>query len=158
MEDWGCLVHDTHVHADTNLHVYLHNRADGVQQLHRTSTMALRLGTCACERENASFLCAMRLVYKNKTERITLRHTLREVSPFRVCGQPTRSRIHWHVHKTSLPEEVNRGDTSETRTRKDMGKMSTNLSMGNYCASSMEMLGRHVFGSRQLMVAKINGG
>ena len=32
-------------------------------------------------------------------------------------GQLTRIRVHWHVHKSSLPEEENRGDTSETCTR-----------------------------------------
>ena len=37
--------------------------------------------------------------------------------PFRVHGQPTRSRVHWHVHKSSLSEEENKGDISETRTR-----------------------------------------
>ena len=47
-----------------------------------------------------------------KTERITRRHTPREVRPFRVHGQPTRSRVHWHVHKSSFPEEDNKGDTS----------------------------------------------
>ena len=53
----------------------------------------------------------------NKTERITRRHTLREVRHFRVNGQPARSRVRWHVHKSSLPEEENKGDTSENRTR-----------------------------------------
>ena len=54
---------------------------------------------------------------RDKNERTTRRHTPREVMPFRVYGQPTRIRIHWHVpNKSSLPEE-NKGDTSETRTR-----------------------------------------
>ena len=51
------------------------------------------------------------------TERITREHTPREVRPFRVYGQPTGSRGHWHVHKSSLPEEENKGDTSEIRAR-----------------------------------------
>ena len=55
---------------------------------------------------------------KNNTERITRIPPLpRVVRPFRVYGQLTRSRVHWHVHKSSLPEEKNKGDTSETRTR-----------------------------------------
>ena len=33
------------------------------------------------------------------------------------CTAPTRSRVHWHVHMSSLPEEENKGDTRETRTR-----------------------------------------
>ena len=52
-----------------------------------------------------------------KTERIPRRHTLREVRPFQVYGQPTRSRVHRNVHKSSFPEEETRGDTSETRDR-----------------------------------------
>ena len=51
------------------------------------------------------------------TERITRKHTAREVRPFRVYGQSTRSRVSWDVYKSFLPEEENRGDTSETRTR-----------------------------------------
>ena len=51
------------------------------------------------------------------TDRITRRHTPREVRRFRVYGQPTSSRLHWHVRKSSLPEEENKGDTSQTRIR-----------------------------------------
>ena len=29
---------------------------------------------------------------------------------FRVYGQPKRSRVHWHVHKSSLPEEENKDE------------------------------------------------
>ena len=54
---------------------------------------------------------------QKNTERITRRNTPREVRCFRVYGQPTSSSVHWHLHKSSLPEEENRGDTSETRTR-----------------------------------------
>ena len=54
------------------------------------------------------------------TERITRRHTPREARPFRVYGQPARSRVHWHKHKSSLPKEENIGDTSEFRTRDRM--------------------------------------
>ena len=54
---------------------------------------------------------------RKKTEHITRRHASGEVRPFRVYGQPTRSLVHWHVHMSSLPEEENTGDTSETRTR-----------------------------------------
>ena len=42
--------------------------------------------------------------HKTETERIARRHTPREVTSFRVHGQLTRSRVHWHVHKSSLPE------------------------------------------------------
>ena len=45
---------------------------------------------------------------RRKTERITRRDTLREVRPFRVYGQHTRSRVYRHVHKSSLPEEENK--------------------------------------------------
>ena len=42
-----------------------------------------------------------------KTERITRRHTPpRGVRPFRVYELPTRSRVHWHVHKSSLQKKV----------------------------------------------------
>ena len=58
--------------------------------------------------------------HTKKTERITRRHTPREVRPFRVYGQPTRNRVHWHVRKSSLPEEENKGDTSETPTHDPM--------------------------------------
>ena len=49
-----------------------------------------------------------------ETERITRRHTPREVRPFRVYGQPTRSRVRWHVQRSSLPEEENKGDKRDS--------------------------------------------
>ena len=59
-------------------------------------------------------------LHVEKTGRITHKHTLREERAVRVYGQPTRSRVYWHVFKSSLPEEENRGGTSETRTRDHM--------------------------------------
>ena len=37
-------------------------------------------------------------LYLCKTGRITRRYIPRKVRPFRVYGQPSRSRVHWHAH------------------------------------------------------------
>ena len=66
--------------------------------------------------------------------------------------QPTRSRVHWHVHKSSLPEEENKVDASETRTRDLMVTSRARYHCATHCTTANEApkIRRRKQGSRRL--------